>query len=130
MPDGEEFVFEAAVAGGKILFRDGGLRSNLRNGPKQIMDAAWLTAQRSAPDVENYMKTNAPWTDQTSNARNGLTARAFKEGDTIGIDLAHSVPYGIYLEARHSGRYAIIQPTIDAMGPVVMRRFERLLERY
>lgn len=130
MPDGEEFVLDIAVEGGKILIRDGGLRANLRRGPQQVMDAAWTTAQRSAPDVESYMKTEAPWQDQTSNARNGLIARAFKEGTTVGIDLAHSVSYGIYLEAKWSGRYAIIQPTIDHMGPIVMARFERLLERY
>lgn len=130
MPSGEEVTLESSVAGGKIVFKDGGLRDNLRRGAKQVMDAALVTAHRSAPDVENYMKTNAPWQDQTSNARNGLTARAFQEGETIGIDLAHSVPYGIYLEARFSGRYAIIEPTVLAMGPVVMRRFERLLERY
>lgn len=127
--DGEEFTIDVVVAGGKFLFKDGGLRSNLRNGPKKLMEAAIITAQRSAPDVENYMKTNAPWTDQTGNARNGLTARPFQEGETVGIVLSHSVPYGIYLEAKWSGRYAIIQPTIDAMGPVVMRRYERLMER-
>ena len=130
MPDGEEFALNLVVAGGKFIFRDGGLRDNLRRGPEQVMRAAWITAQRSAPEVENYMKTEAPWNDQTGNARNGLTARAFNEGDTVGIVLAHSVAYGVFLEARWSGRYAIIQPTIDAMGPVVMRRFNRLLERY
>jgi hypothetical protein len=130
VPDGEEFTLDIIVAGGKFLFKDGGLRDNLRRGPKQLMAAAMVTAERSAPDVENYMKTNAPWQDQTGNARNGLSARAFQEGSTVGIVLSHSVPYGIYLEAKWSGRYAIIQPTIDHMGPVVMRRYERLLERY
>jgi hypothetical protein len=129
MPSGE-FVLNSSVAGGKILFNDGGLRDALRKGPQQIMAAAYLTAQRSAPDVESYMKTEAPWTDQTGNARSGLFARAFKEGSTVGIDLSHSVAYGIWLEVRFSGRYAIIEPTIEAMGPVVMRRYERLLERY
>jgi hypothetical protein len=130
MPDGEEITINIATAGGKLIFQDGGLLDNLRKGHQQVMHAANVTAQRSAPDVENYMKLNAPWTDQTTNARNGLIARAFQEGDTVGIDLAHSVAYGIFLEVKWSGRYAIIEPTIQAMGPVVMRRFERLLERY
>lgn len=130
MPDGKEFAFEVGTEGAKILFRDGGLTDNLKNGPERLMKAARVTAERSAPDVENYMKDNAPWTDRTGNARNGLTARAFDEGDSVGIDLFHSVEYGIYLEARWSGRYAIIQPTIDVMGPVVMRRYNRLLERF
>lgn len=130
MPDGAEVVINVAAAGGKFIFRDGGLLNNLKNGPQQVLDAAWTTAQRSAPDVETYMKTEAPWNDVTGNARSGLAARAFKEGDTVGIELSHSVPYGIFLEARWSGRYAIIEPSIDHMGPIVMRRFERLLERY
>lgn len=130
VPSGEEFLFDIALEGGKISFRDGGIRDKLRRGPKQVMDAAWVTAQRSSPDVENYMRNNAPWTDRTGNARNGLLARAFRDGDEVGIDLFHSVPYGIWLEVKQSGQYAIIQPTIDHMGPIVMARYERLLERY
>lgn len=82
-----------------------------------------------APVVENHMKTTAPWTDRTGNARNGLAARAYAEGDEIGIVLYHQVDYGVYLETRFGGRYAVIQPTIDEMGPVVMARFDRLMER-
>lgn len=130
MPDFDEFAFDIALEGAKISFRDGGIRDRLRRGPKQVMDAAWITAQRSAPDVENYMRNEAPWKDQTGNARNGLMARAFREGDEVGIDLFHSVPYGIFLEVRFNGAYAIIQPTIDHMGPIVMARYNRLLERY
>jgi hypothetical protein len=130
MPDGEEFVLEVAVQGAKIVIKDGGLRDKFKKGPEQVARAAWITAQSMAPEVENYMKNEAPWNDQTGNARAGLNARAFKEGDSIGIDLAHSVFYGIFLETKFSGRDAIIQPTIEHMGPIIMARFERLLERY
>lgn len=88
-----------------------------------------IASQSMAPEVENYMKSNAPWNDQTGNARNGLFARAYSEGDETGIVLGHSVDYGIWLEVRWSGRYAIIEPAIAAMGPAVMRRHERILER-
>lgn len=126
--NGEEVTLEAIVAGGKFVLKDGGLLNNLKNGPEAVRRAAWITAQRCAPDVEAYMKQNAPWTDQTGNARNGLAARAYSQGEEIGIVLSQGVDYGIYLETRFSGRYAIIQPTIDAMGPVVQRRFEHLLD--
>jgi hypothetical protein len=126
---GEEFVLDVAVEGAKLIFRDGGIRSNLEHGTDRMMRAALLTAQSMSPEVENFMKTNAPWQDQTGNARNGLTARPYREGDEVGIVLSHSVFYGIFLESRFSGRYAIIQPTIDEMGPRVMRRYERLLDR-
>jgi hypothetical protein len=82
-----------------------------------------------APEVESYMKNNAPWTDRTGNARNGLAARAYESGNEVGIVLYHQVSYGIWLEVRWSGRYAIINPTIEEMGPRVMQQFSNLLER-
>lgn len=123
-----EDVLEFGTEFIKILWKDG-LTPNIRTGHKRMMEAAWITAQREAPNVENYMKVNAPWTDRTGNARNGLAARAYKEGDGIGIVLYHQVDYGIYLETKFSGRDAIIQPSIDSEGPRVMASFNRLLER-
>lgn len=81
-----------------------------------------------APQVESHMKVNAPWQDQTGNARQGLGAEAFDEGDNMGIVLYHQAPYGIWLEVKNSGEYAIIDPTIEVMGPEVMRALERMLE--
>lgn len=59
---------------------------------------------------EAYMKTNAPWTDQTSNARNGLFASASRNGNEHTLVLSHSVSYGIFLETMQAGRYGIIVP--------------------
>lgn len=67
-----------------------------------------------------YAKSNAPWRDQTSNARNGLYARAERSVSTYRIIVGHGVEYGVWLEVRWSGRYAIIRPTIDHEGPEVM----------
>lgn len=82
-----------------------------------------------APQVENSAKSNAPWTDRTTNARNGLTARAGSEGKTHYVELSHSVPYGIWLEVRFSGRNAIILPTIEEFGPRVMGTLQQILDR-
>ena len=111
-----------------IVWKDGVIPS-LRQGKEKVLRASWIAAQSKAPDVENYAKINAPWTDQTGNARNGLAARAYREKDEIGIVLYHQVPYGIWLETRFGGRYAIIEPTIQAMSPEVMAAFERILDR-
>lgn len=81
------------------------------------------------PQVQAYARNNAPWADRTSNARNGLMARAFKEGQSHGIELSHGVPYGIWLEVRFNGRYAIIEPTVRAQGPEVMRTIRTLMRR-
>ena len=121
-------LWEAGKGFAKIIFSDEILPS-LRKGPKAMADTAWRVAQYWAPRVENYAKTNAPWTDRTGNARNGLAARSYRDGQETGIILYHQVPYGIYLETRWDGRYAIIDPTIAEMGPKVMQSYNRILER-
>lgn len=105
----------------------GDMITKLRLGPEKVRRAAFVAAQSMAPQVEAYAKMNAPWQDQTTNARNGLAARAFEEGSAVVIMLYHQVPYGIWLEVRFGGKNAIIQPTLDAMGPKVMERFSGLL---
>lgn len=82
-----------------------------------------------APQVASYAKDNAPWSDVTGNARNGLDAKTYRDGTKRGIVLFHQVPYGIWLEVRHDGRYAIIDPTIQAQGPEVMKTMNLALGR-
>ena len=82
--------------------------------------------------VEEHMKHHAPWTDRTTNARNGLAARAAKlAGDMWGIILRHSVDYGVYLENGTSNMRArpIIMPTIALYAPKVIKSLTRLLDR-
>jgi hypothetical protein len=68
-----------------------------------------------APMMENYAKTNAPWTDRTANARQSLHAFTDEVAATIvDVYLAHGMEYGIWLEVRFQGRYAILWPTIEA----------------
>lgn len=76
-----------------------------------------------------YARQNAPWTDRTSNARNGLFSQVERERPVYRIVLAHGVPYGIWLEVRFSGRFAIIRPTIDHQGPLVMETAAKLFQR-
>jgi hypothetical protein len=85
--------------------------------------------------VETYMKHNAPWTDRTTNARNGLTATAQKSGSRIAasnfaIVLSHSVDYGIYLEdERYASARPIIMPTIRLYAPRVAKTLKKILDR-
>jgi hypothetical protein len=75
------------------------------------------------------MKLNAPWTDRTSNARNGLGAVVFKQGSKWVLNLFGRASYQIYLEKSNSGRYAIIGPTILIWGPRLMVQMTGLIER-
>lgn len=62
---------------------------------------------------QSDMRLNAPWHDNTGNARAGLNTVHEKEPMVEHrLVLYHSVNYGIWLEVRFSGRYAIIGPTM------------------
>lgn len=80
--------------------------------------------------LEASAKTNAPWTDRTTNARNGLrfvhVARGKFKHWILGT---HSVEYGIYLETSNDAKYAIIMPTIRAYAPRVMATFTKIMNR-
>jgi HK97 gp10 family phage protein len=82
--------------------------------------------------VEAHMKHKAPWTDRTTNARNGLFAKAYQKAKGLyAIILAHSVTYGIYLElgTRYMRARPIIIPTMRIYAPKVMRTLTKILDR-
>jgi len=74
------------------------------------------------------MKRKAPWTDRTGNARNGLfTAPSTGVGgNDWTILFSHSVTYGIWLEIRNNGKYAIIMPTVLRTGNDLMRHLKQM----
>lgn len=73
-----------------------------------------------------YMKSNAPWTDRTGAARNGLYTEFSKHGSTREILFSHSVAYGIWLEVANSGDYQIILPSIRVIGRDTMEQLRDL----
>lgn len=80
--------------------------------------------------IEAHLKAKAPWTDRTSNARNGLAAQAVQESeDVYSIIMTYSVNYGIFLEVCNDGKYAIIKPTLPIYGPKVLGMTYKLLDR-
>lgn len=86
-------------------------------------------AERASHELQSTARSDAPWQDQTSNARNGLFAKAVSTGSIHTIHLYHTMPYGIYLETRWSGRYATIMPTISKLAPQIMKDADAVLER-
>jgi hypothetical protein len=79
---------------------------------------------------EEWMRTNAPWTDRTGNARSGLgstTEHVPKVHHTVV--LFGRVPYQIWLEVRFAGRYAIILPAILDQGTKLMKTMTKLIDR-
>ncbi len=84
--------------------------------------------QRWAPEIENWMKDNAPWTDRTGNARQTLYTEIEEiVNQAVALSLAHGVYYGIFLELCNAGRYAIVGPALDTFGPRIWEDVERML---
>jgi hypothetical protein len=123
MPRGGIVVVEDTLSPGVKKFGE-----RLNKGIKTLM-------QYQTPKVQDYARSNAPWRDRTSNARNGLFAKYTSDVSIGGVStthrivLYHTVPYGIWLEVRWSGKYAIIVPTIQEYGAKVMSALSKLLSK-
>lgn len=117
----------------KTIWVEDTLTGKLKGFDDWFVDALDLTMQRQAGRAETYMRQNAPWTDQTSNARNGLRAFVERSGSNgtrrrRALVLSHGMPYGIWLETRFSGKYAIIVPSLNVQGKELMSTLSKILE--
>ncbi len=90
------------------------LANNVDNYAERLLDAVFGLAQLFQARLESFAKANAGWTDRTGNARQGLTSLAVKEATGVVLYLFHAATYGIWLEVKNAGRYAIILRTLEA----------------
>jgi hypothetical protein len=115
---------------GRVEFTKDSLSPNLQRLMPVLNRNIYQVMRFHAPSLEAKAKTDAKWTDQTSNARNSLNATVEVMGKhTYALTLAGGVKYQIWLEVRFAGKYAIIMPTIHAYAPLVFASFNKLLER-
>ena len=103
------------------------LRRNVRELKPKIQRKVKAVVQQQGTQGIAALKQNAPWTDRTSAARNGLHTIVMLGGDQHVIIYSHSVHYGIWLEVKFSGRDATIMPTIQKEGPDLMRKLDGLM---
>lgn len=85
-----------------------------------------LTGRMAAlsSDVISYMRSNAPWTNRTGNARAGLQSNARVTGSgRVTLSAYHTVPYGGFLETGTSkmSAYPILRPALEAHYPEVRK---------
>lgn len=85
---------------------------------ERAVEAMW----ELEPEVVGYAQYNAPWSDRTGMAREGLYADVYEEFGFVIMDLLHSVDYGLWLEVIQNGRFATIMPTLEVFAPEIMRR--------
>jgi hypothetical protein len=89
-----------------------------------------LIVDRYTGEIEQWMKSNRPWTDRTGAARAGLKTEVESvAGEFVRLWLTHGpdVEYGVWLEIRFSGKYAIISPALDHFGPKIWSDVMRML---
>lgn len=110
-----------------IKFESKRLTANLGSFDEKMNRGVTAAFEYQAPKSAARMKTEAPWTDQTGNARSGLFTATRHEGTHHSMVLAHGMSYGIYLERNHSGRYAIVIPELNRAGQDIMRALAKLL---
>lgn len=100
------------------------LRPNLATFMVRAEAATAVLVEHMVDKVEKYAQEHAPWEDDSGAARRGLTAKYHFSGGHHTISLYHTVDYGIWLEIKNSGEYAIIVPTLEVMGPRIMREIQ------
>ena len=103
------------------------ISTGLDNYGRRVLAAAFELGVYFAATIEAYAKQNAVWTDRTGNARQGLTAKAFKVGTAVVIYLFHTMSYGKWLEIAHAGRFAIILRTLEFHYPLIMDALRKLV---
>lgn len=83
----------------------------------------------SAPGLEATAQANAPWEDQTGEARAGLHTSVDNADGVVSLALEHGVDYGLWLEVIQNGKFAIILPTLEQQSPaIVAEATERVRE--
>lgn len=102
-----------------------------------IQRGVYAICQKWQPEVENWMKANAPWTDRTTAARSGLYAEVHQVvNQLVEVIVAHAVEYGFYLEGwdpvhnhemLNAGQWAIVNPAIDHFAPLIWRDVVQML---
>lgn len=89
-----------------------------------------MYAEQSAVRLQNYAKEHRKWTDRTGHARQRLEGSVHPIQTGYRIQLAHGVDYGLWLELAHEKRFAVIEPTIQYVGPnEIIPGLEKLFER-
>lgn len=95
-----------------------------------VLKAVRQVADYWSPVMETSAKEKAPWVDRTGNARQSLHSWVEElSGDVVALYLAHGVYYGISLERKYAGRYAIIWPTIETHLPQIEQMLKGIFGR-
>lgn len=120
--------FKKASQGQKNkFFRTDTLTQGIANFAFKTSNAMGEIAVDFANDLLDYAVKNAPWEDRTGDARAGLATTVVVRNESLEVDLFHTIDYGIWLEVRWGGKYAIIIPTVETLGPRLLEKMNGIL---
>lgn len=109
------------------------LQTNMQTYTTALDEHRVLAMDRIAEDMEEWARANAPWEDQSGDARSTLQGSAEHDEDrhVSTATISHGVDYGVWLETRFGGRFAVILPTIMVFaGRLAEYEVSALVETY
>ncbi len=92
------------------------------------LEATRAEVEDWAGDSTAFMQQNAPWQDQTGEARRRLGWRRRhppRLRDGARVSLVLGAKHGYHLELSHGSKYQIMGTTMAVMGPALVRRLRR-----
>ena len=114
----------------KLNYSESSLKQNLDKMSVKLGAVILMYAATKASVIESQMKTKRPWTDRTGMAKMMLSAKVSQPNeDIVRITCAHGVDYGIWLELANEKKYAIIEPTINEEGPLIIKDLNNIMSK-
>lgn len=84
-------------------------------------------------EVQAWMRANHPWQNRTGAAEAGLYTdieHVVRQSVTLLMSHGPAVPYAVFLEYAHGGRWAILGDTSDRFWPVLYRGAVEIAQRH
>ena len=84
-------------------------------------------------EITSWLQQNAPWQDQTTNARKSLRAEvevAMLHIARIKMSYGEEISYSQYLESMQGGRFSILTPALAYWYPILVDRVQQALRGY
>lgn len=105
------------------------IKRGMRAYQERVLAAVVAHSRATGARMEADAKRDARWTDRTSHARQGLFGDVELQKDAVLTHISHTMEYGVHLELRYGGRYAILKPTRDKHAGPYFEGVQRLTGR-
>lgn len=92
-----------------------------------VKSAPQLALEYWGPILVLHAQQTARWRDRTGDARRGISYEVVLEDNLVTLNLFHTVSYGIWLEIRWQGRFAVIGPTVILYQDQIMADLPRFV---